>query len=227
MAKNRYIAIIGDIHASRSLENREAVQNKLTKVLESLNKKYAKELLSTFSISMGDSFQGLLSLDASFIAILTEIELSMSPVAFRFGIGIGEITTDIHLENSQLNDGPAYHRARKAMDMMEDLEQKYATRKTNIMMLSDDEESPNDLLINAVFALNYAIQSKWSDRQREIIATYLANNENQYETANALDIGQSSISKALKSASFYSYKSSLEDVDQFMKAKTVGEMTDV
>lgn len=223
MGKKEYIAIIGDINDSRLIENRENIQNKLLKTLDQINEKYKDHLASNFSISMGDSFQGLLKLQAPFIEILSNIEYAMMPVEIRFGIGIGELSTNLDPSNSQLNDGPVYHRARKTIERIEEMEKQYATRKTNILLLSADEETSVDRLINAVFSLNTAIKSKWTDRQKEIIKTYLGNNENQYETANALDVGQSSISKALKSTHFYTYKSALSDVQNYMKSRIEGE----
>lgn len=216
MNDKRYIVIIGDIHASRELKNREMSQKQLLTVLDEINTKYKRDILSPFSISMGDSFQGLLKLDASILNILMDLEFAMQPIVFRFGIGIGEITTSINTENSQLNDGPAYHYARSALEVMEDQETKYETRKTNTMLYTAAEETGTDRLINAIFALTTAIKSKWSERQKEIIQTYLAHNENQYETAHALDIDQSNISKTLKTTNFYAYKSSLEDIQEFM-----------
>lgn len=227
MSKQEYIAIIGDIHDSRLIENREETQKQLLESLKQVNKKYQKELASKFSISMGDSFQGLLDLNAPFMEIILDIELALLPVEIRFGIGIGEIATAIDSKNSQLNDGPAYHRARRTIEWIEQSEQQYATRKTNILLLSEQNETKSDRLINAIFALNTAIKSKWSDRQKEIIKAYLENNENQYDTAHALDIGQSSVSKSLKSTNFYTYKAAIEDVQNYMYKKAEGEMDNV
>src|SRR5690625_6174650 len=111
--------------------------------------------------------------------IILDIDLALLPVEIRFGISIGEIATAIDSKNSQLNDGPAYHRARRTIEWIEQSEQQYATRKTNILLLSEQNETESDRLINAIFALNTAIKSKWSDRQKEIIKAYLENNENQ------------------------------------------------
>lgn len=227
MSSQEYIAIIGDIHDSRLIENREETQKKLLSVLNSINKKYHEELASQFSISMGDSFQGLLKLTAPFMQVIFDIELELFPIELRFGVGIGEMTTSIDSTNSQLNDGPSYHYARKAIELIEQSEQQYATRKTNILLLSNQTETPIDGLMNAIFALNTAIKTKWSNRQKEIIKTYLNSNENQYDTARTLGIGQSSISKALKSTNFYTYKSSLEDIQIYMNSRVDGDLNNV
>lgn len=215
MSKQEYIAIIGDIYDSRLIDDREDIQKKLLEVLSFINKKYQSNLAAEFSISMGDSFQGLLKITAPFTQIILDIELELFPIELRFGIGIGEISTSIDLKNSQLNDGPAYHHAREAIERIERSEQQYATRKTNILLSQQNKTAVGEL-INVIFALNTAIKSKWSNRQKEIIKFYLNNNENQYDTAHALNIGQSSVSKALKSTNFYTYKSALEDIQAYI-----------
>lgn len=219
MKKRWYIAIIGDIRDSRLLNNRNDVQKYLIESLNQINEKYQEHIASDFSISMGDSIQGLLNATAPFTEIILAIELLMHSVDFRFGIGVGEIATEIDPENSQLNDGPAYHRARQVLEWIEEKEQKYSTRKTNIMILSQDEETPSDRLINAIFALNTVIRKSWTERQKEVIKAFLENNENQYQTAEVLNVGQSTISKALKSADFYAYQSALADIEDFMMTK--------
>lgn len=219
MNQNEYIAIIGDIHDSRLLENREDSQFRLLECLEDINKKFKTHIASNFSVSMGDSFQGLLESNSDFMEIITTIEMTMYPIEFRFGIGIGEIMTEINPKNSQVNDGPAYHYARKALELIEKTEQQNATRKTSILLLDDNDESATVRLINAIFALNTAIRSKWSNRQHEIIKAYLENEENQYTTAEAIGIGQSSVSKTLKSTNFFAYKTSIDDVQRYVTAR--------
>lgn len=219
MVNEQYIAIIGDIYRSKDLKNRETIQKELQATLIEINKKYKSAIASSFSITMGDSIQGLLHANAPFTKILRDIELMMMPVTFKYGIGLGKVTTEINKENSQVNDGPAYHRARRALEIIEEHNQKYTTSKTNIMILTADEEDIVDRLINTIFTLNTAIQDKWTNRQKEIIKTYLENNENQYDTANALNIGQSSISKALKTTNFYAYKTALLSIQDYINTK--------
>lgn len=221
--QKEYIAIIGDIHDSRLDKNRKETQNALKKCLNQMNTTYTDYIVSPFTISLGDSFQVLLHLNTPFIDMIASIEFCMAPMHLRYGIGIGEIQTDLDRENSQLNDGPAYHRARQTLQWIEENEEKYASPKTNMMLLTDESLTANDQLINSIFSLNTAIKSKWTPRQNEIIKTYLENNENQYDTAEALGIGQSNISRTLKSTNFYTVKNAFDIVSTHMKNRSKGE----
>ncbi|WHZ31655.1 SatD family protein [Desemzia incerta] len=211
-----YAAVIGDIKDSRTLSNREAVQERFRSVLQSINQTYAEDIAAEFVITLGDSFQGLVKNKRVVLTILFEIELAMSPVEFRFGIGLGEISTPIQRENSSGMDGAAYHRARQMIDTIEANEAKYATSETNAMICSGTGYQANDSLLNAVLSLGTALKSKWTQRQKEIMYTYFLHGENQYKTADALNIGQSSVNKALNAAKYYTYKTALSDASLFL-----------
>jgi hypothetical protein len=207
-----YVAIIGDIVQSKKLNNRDEVQKKLHNVLSSINTKYSDYIASNFMITLGDEFQGLLKSGESILNIINEIENKMSPVQIRFGIGIGEITTDINRDIPLGTDGPAYHNARKMIDNLKSMEKKAKIGNTNIMIASQGENSNTDILLNSIFLLCSTIKSKWSSRQREIVLAYIESDNSQIKTAEKLGIKQSSVNKGLSNAGYYSYKSAIKAV---------------
>lgn len=220
-----YVAIIGDIIESKKILDRKNTQQKLKKVLSDININYAEDIASKFTIALGDEFQGLLKNRNSIVKIMTEIEMAMIPVEIRFGIGIGDISTDISLNNSLEIDGSAYHRAREMIKEVEGKKTKYSKPRSNIMLSSGENSQEIDKLLNSIFSVCTALKSKWTDRQKEIIFAYLSNGENQYKTAYALHIGQPSVNKALNNAQFYSYKAAIDSVDAFL-SKTGGTAND-
>lgn len=211
-----YAAIIGDIKDSRKISDRKDVQEKFHSVLQKINEKYAEDIASEFLITLGDSFQGLLTNKQVILNIIFEIELAMAPVSFRFGIGLGSISTDIQRDNSMEMDGAAYHRARQMIETIEVNEKKYTQSETNTMILSGEGNQQTDQLLNTILSLATALKSKWSDRQKEIIYAYFMHGENQYKTAEALGIGQSSVNKALNIAKYYTYKTALLNASNFL-----------
>lgn len=213
---NHYIAVIGDIKDSRKIVNRKEIQEKFRVVLDELNKKYADDIASNFMITLGDSFQGLLINKQLVFRIIFEIELAMAPVEFRFGIGIGEISTTIQRTNTMEMDGSAYHRARQMIDLIEENEKKYNQSETNMMIRLDDKNEQVAHLLNAVLSLGTALKSKWTDRQKEVIYTYIMSDENQYKTAELLGIGQSSVNKALNVTKYYTYKKAMLHASSFL-----------
>ena len=140
----------------------------------------------------------------------------MQPVRFRFGIGIGTIDTDINYGDSSEIDGSAYHRARSMIEQIEQKEMQYGESQSNIMICSDDERGEQDMLINSLLTAAFAIKSKWTDRQYEIIRAYEMSGENQYKTAGILGIAQSTVNRALQSARFYAYKSAIDTVSKVL-----------
>lgn len=218
-ATNMYVAVIGDIIDSRSLDNRNQYQQQFKETLAYVNTTYHADIASRFMVTLGDGFQGLLLNGNNVMNIVLDIEEKMDPLRLRFGIGIGEVSTSIATENSAEIDGPVYHYARQ---MIEDIERK-ATQRTqsqsNMMIYSTEATLAEDNLLNAILSLCTAIKSKWSDRQKEIIRAYRANENNQNKTAQALNIAQSSVHRALHSARYVTYATSITTVSTVLKQR--------
>ncbi len=217
----KYVAIIGDIIDSKKMADRKAIQKKFKSVLTDINTKYAEDIAAKFTITLGDEFQGLLENRNNIFQIVSEIEMAMIPVEFRFGVGIGAIDTDINLDNSLEIDGPAYHRARKMIKEIESRESQYTERQSNIMICSEIENAEIDELLNSILSVCTALKSKWTERQKEIIYAYLTSDENQYKAADILNIGQPSVNKALRNSRYYTYKSAINTVSSFLGKKGV------
>jgi hypothetical protein len=109
------IALIGDIIASRSIKDRAQVQEKLNKFFLNINNSN-RELLSPFTITLGDEFQALYSQADSIFKDIWKILEILFPVTVRFSIGIGNLTTKINKKQAIGMDGPAFHFARKGLD---------------------------------------------------------------------------------------------------------------
>jgi len=102
---------------------------------------------------------------------------------------------------------------RKMIEALKKLEKKNMSNYSNIMIATEGDNSNIDMLLNSILSLCATIQSKWTNRQREIIYSYIENGKNQYETADKLKIGQPSVNKALKGSGYYSYQKAIETVN--------------
>lgn len=206
------IAIIGDIVSSKQLNQRFEIQKKLKIVLDDINDLYSKEIASKFMITLGDEFQGLLKCGNHVIHIISEIEAKMYPVKIRFGIGLGEITTDINPDIPLGADGPAYHYARNAIEYLKENEKKSKALKADIKIVTKDVNDSAIILINSILSLGNVIKSKWTNRQREVIYDYLKHADSQKKVAERLGITQSSVQKSLAGSDYYSYKEAMDEV---------------
>lgn len=217
LSYNPYIAIIGDIKNSKKIHNRLEVQSKLQKILDKINIKYENHIASKFMITLGDEFQGLLKAGENLMEIISEIEGEMYPIKLRFGIGVGEINTEINKDIPLGADGPAYYNARKAIELIRNNENKSKSPNPNIKLVVEGKYNNSTELINTIFSLLSTIENKWTDRQREIIYDYISHKDNQSKVAERLSITQSSVQKSLSKANFYAYEDAINTVSKALK----------
>lgn len=210
-----YIAVIGDIKNSRQVERRDDVQRQLKNVLDAVNQTYRADIASNFMITLGDEFQGLLRRGASVPSIIDQIERSLYPVKLRFGLGIGEMTTDIFSAVPLGADGPAYYLARDSISELKAAERKKMEPKGNIKMKV--QENPQaSALMNTVFSLLATVKETWTARQVEIINAYLQNACKQVDTAEALGIHQPNVQQALAASNYYTYRYALDTLTDIL-----------
>ena len=187
--RHSFAAVIGDIKDSRKLENRKEVQKRLQKVLDRLNRKYEEDIVSSYLITLGDEFQGLLCSGKNILNMINEIKMEMYPVRLRFGIGFGTITTDIRREMALGADGPGYYRAREAVEVLKEREKKNRPVPADLCLKMGEEDRDKEVLLNTVFDLLYVVEEGWTERQREIIWDMLVYGDGQQNTA-ARQIGR-------------------------------------
>ena len=215
-----YLAIIGDIIHSKEMNKtkRNEVQNELRETLNEINEQYSYLIASKFLITIGDEFQGLLLTPDKAVKMIDMIQFKMYPVKIRFGIGIGDLDTDIDRNMALGADGPAYHYARKMVDSLKLLQRTKMGGCSNIMIFSGSEEDRNILeLINSNLQLATFIELKWTDKQRQLIKIVYIDEKNQMEAAAELEVVQSSVQRRLKTAGYYEFLGSRELIDKTLK----------
>lgn len=207
-----YIVVKGDIIDSRNAKDRDKLQQQLSEYLKTINEQYKNVIAAEFMITSGDGFQGLMN-NADHLFDITNL-IEELPINIRFGIGIGEVSTEINPKNSAVIDGPCYHLADDMLNRIKTEETQNTAKRANIQMASN---TPNDGIINGLLSLRYVIKSSWTKRQHEVIGMYISHDENQYKTAAVLGVNQSTVSRALKATNFYSVKSAETEVIRFIK----------
>jgi len=210
--KDSYIAIIGDIKKSKKLNNRNTVQNVFKKVLNNINEKYSKDISSKFMITLGDEFQGLLHDGSNVMNIIEEIQRELYPVEIRFGIGVGQITTDINFDMAIGADGPGYYKAREAIEFLKENERKNKTHASDIRIEIDGDNVETATMINTILSLLAVVKYSWTDRQREIIWDMMKHQDSQVKSAERLNVAQSSIQRGLINGNYYAYKDAINTI---------------
>lgn len=200
-----YLALIADVIDSKMVQERFDLQKQLEKTLQTMNERFGEFLASSFTLTLGDEFQALLKVDAPVFQMIDTLRSLLTPTQLRFGIGLGEIVTDIDPLQSIGADGPAYWNARAAINL---LHQKNDYGNTQIYFLSGKEKQ--DFFVNALIASGEAIRSGWRGSQEEILLDLLkrcvySENFSQQDLAQSLEINPSALSKRLKSSSIRVY----------------------
>lgn len=217
---NPYVAVIGDIKDSKKIADRKDAQNKLSSVLKKINEKYESDISAKFMVTLGDEFQGLLFQGEKVLDIIEEIQMEMYPIQVRFGIGVGEITTDINSEMAIGADGPGYYNARTAIENIKKNEQKNAVQSSDIQIEIEADKYLLSVTLNTIFSLMAVIQNDWSQRQRQIIWEYDKYKCSQAECASRLGITQSSVQRSLVKGNYYAYKNAKETVSKILRGIT-------
>ena len=200
-----YIAVIGHIIESKKIQDRAQVQQQLLRLMKELNWQYQDYLISPFTVTTGDEFQALFSPNSYMFQIIDQLSVAFSPYEIRFGIGVGEMVTEINKEQSIGSDGPAYWLAREAINHIHD-KNDYGINHISVF-LADEEVT---WTVNAMLAACSFIQSKWTEVQYDVLKQLLT--ENIYdetfshkEIARSLGITPSAFNKRIKASGLKIY----------------------
>ena len=213
---NPYIAIIGDIKKSKSIEDRKKIQNKLNNILNEINKIFSNSISSNFTITLGDEFQGLLHSGEHVMDIIQYIKKEAYPTKIRFGVGIGTITTDINTMISIGADGPAYYKARESIEQLKILEKKKESSYSDVQIKIDGDNNLQELLLNSILKLMYCIEKEWTEKQREVVNYILFEKKTQIKTAKYFNVSQSNIQQILSKTHFYAYRDAFDSVNKIL-----------
>lgn len=200
----KYIAIIGDLIDSKNITNRLSFQKDIKEILNIINEKYDKYIVSNFTLTLGDEFQAILEISSMIPRILDDLYISIDH-DFRLGIGIGEIITDINPLLSIGSDGEAFWNARSRIEYV--YTNNY-NKKANVYFKGSSVKK--DDLINTIFILTENLKNTWTKKQKDTFSLMLKNdiydeNFNQKEFSKLINISESSLSKRLISGNIKQY----------------------
>ncbi len=185
----RYLALIGDLKASRELPNRHEAQERLADALEEANQALALHQAARLVITVGDEFQGLFRAPAAVLDLLTFLDQRLPEIKIRFGLGWGTLST-ARLAEAIGMDGPCFHAARDALKLAKDEERWVAVNGFG---------SEHDKALNGIFSLLGSVRAQWTAIQAATVAE-MRTAETQKEVAERRGVATSTIHKALQGA---------------------------
>lgn len=160
----RVLVIIGDLLASRALPQRQQVQTQLQQVLELLNED-RDELLSPYTLTLGDEFQVVLAGAGRSFRDLLQIQAALHPALMRFSLAVGTLTTEINPRQALGMDGPAFHAARDGIEVM---------KGGDVRLRLAGLPPATEQLANASLSFMSHVLGKWRSRRHRILAALAA-----------------------------------------------------
>jgi len=190
MKQNNYVAVIGDIIGSREVEERGGLQTRLQATVARANLACRDTLASSFVLTLGDEFQGLLNSPDDLHWLLARFRADLHTAEVRFGIGIGPLETPLEPQALGM-DGPCFHHAREAVE-------RAAARETYVEV-SIPDDSGDQGVFDVYAVLSAAIRHRWTRRQCQVVDLTMAGSEGK-EVAVRLAITPSAVSQHLRAA---------------------------
>jgi hypothetical protein len=187
---DEYVCLTGDLVASRSSEDREALQCRLESALGDANARFSADLEVPLAVTLGDEWQGLFRSAGAALEADLLLRARLYPVEVRSGVGAGALSTPLRPTTARM-DGECFHRSRQAVDAAR------RRRIPGVVLLT------GDLLLdtgaNAICALLAALSAGWTEKQfRSVLAYREAGTEQA--AAGALGVSQPTLHQSLEGA---------------------------
>ncbi|MEW2460128.1 MULTISPECIES: SatD family protein [Microbacterium] len=195
------IAVIADIVGSRELDDRSAAQRALDDTIAEVESDRPLAL-QPLTPTVGDEQQAVYRELTDALTSLLMIQLRLpDDLAFRFGIGVGEVRA-VDSIHGELADGPGWYAARAAIETVHAREQRAVprTRTWIVGAPGQDEVMPAVIAAaNAYVLVRDELVGAMTARERRLTYGRLIG-RSQQELAAQESITQPSVSKSLRSA---------------------------
>jgi len=182
-----YATVTADLVESRRLGNRADAQDKLGRLVRSLNARFKRSLAAPFMVTLGDEIQGLLHDLEQAPRVVSSIHAIFHPSEISVGIGIGQIATKLSQRVTEM-DGPAFVNARGAIG---------AAKKERLEVVVRTSDGFADGVLNAVYLLLGGVEAGWTKPQWERFNLYKELGKVE-KVAARLGISKQSVSKSLR-----------------------------
>lgn len=203
-----YIALIGDIVASREMEPeaRSTLQEKLTDLFARLDPDPEKGVASRALLTLGDEFQGLFYsnwLGIRFVlATIPKVIDLVRPWSVRFGVGLGTLSTPLRSEALGM-DGSCFHNARRALEL---------TRRTGLTCWLGTPDRSSEATWSALASYAYKQRLDWTAAQAEAIIAY-ERLHSWTAVARLLNVSKGAVSHRQRAAGWTLYQAAFTGLD--------------
>ncbi|NIT55368.1 MAG: hypothetical protein GWN00_03760 [Aliifodinibius sp.] len=179
----KLLVLIGDIEDSQSVgsRDRESLQEVLSDELQMLNTEYDRGIISPYTITLGDEFQAVFDRADNIFVQMLKVMSAIHPIGVRFSLAVGHIDTSINTEQAIGMDGPAFHRARRGVELLKENEYMFN--------IGFEDDSPELKVINNSLQLLSGRIRGWNKR-RLVILHMMKEGYDYKEISEALEISK-------------------------------------
>ena len=164
-----HIIVMGDVVGSRVLDGQEMIGD-FKRLISSCNEELSSCLLSPYTITLGDEFQGIAKSLCCSVQSLFYLEESILklriPFRLRYVVHRGEIVTPLNPEIAYEMVGPGLARAREI------LTDKRQRRPRFVFDLPDETLSAD---LNRLFAVIESLVQDWHEKDFGLVADLISN----------------------------------------------------
>lgn len=188
-----YVALIGDIVASRLTADRQELHDTIDRVLHRVNKD--QHAVDPTVVTLGDEFQGVYGSLGNALSAAFHIRVALYPHDVRFGLGRGEVHT---LDPRRgIYDGSAFWAARDAIEAAKELASRPALRWTRTVFRSEVDDPQQVTAVNAALLSLDQLVGSLSAVSHRILAGRVAG-ATQRDIAEAEGITASAVSQRVQ-----------------------------
>jgi hypothetical protein len=196
---SKHYILMGDVTGSRKLEAVD-LHNKLQTLLSACNVRLADSILSPYTTTLGDEFQGIAtSLPATLDAIFYLEDMRMQigcNFEIRYVVHYGEIETPINREVAYGMLGAGLTHARELLT---------EKRRSRSRFQFDLEETALSENLNRIFKAMQGMSKRWSPPNYPLVLEMLSTHNNE-EVASKFNKNKSQIWKRRKNLLVEEYK---------------------
>jgi hypothetical protein len=187
--KQKLFVLLGDVVSSRQIVDRDRFQSRLAELCSMINAEYAYDIHASFKGLKGlDEIGGVLKDVSNIFNIIIIISETLYPCKMRCSLVYDFIDTALDSGDIAKMDGPAFHRASKAI-----LELKETELLTRIAV----EDEVIDKILEGEINLIQLFRESRTPKQRKIIKEYELT-KNQIKVSERLGLSQQYVSMTLK-----------------------------
>ncbi len=199
--EKKQLILVGDvIKSSKKFKPKEWENFQLS--IETVNQKFAGELIIPFIVYSGDSFGAVCSNIAKATEMVFTLQESQKYQKSRFVLIEDEITYGMEQKNFLTLEGPALWKSEEQLTLLKKSKQFFATDLANPLL---------SLTVSTIVNLILSVRNDWNEQEWNIYRNYHSNVK-QKDLADELGITQQYVSKIIRQSKLRLIKEAEENL---------------